>query len=208
MRKIWLTLAAFLLTASLASTLPGGPAHAAAGPTPTAQDHVLGKAAAPITIIEYGSLTCPHCAEFDQTTLPEVKKNWIDTGKAKLIFRIFPLNGLDVHAAMLASCVPPERFFPFVNTLYHDQANWMDASDPEAALSSIARLAGVPPDKIKSCLADKSIEDAVTAQAYTAQKSYGVDSTPTFFINGAKMDPNGAQPYDVFNKKLTAAQKS
>lgn len=209
MRQIWLTLAAFLLTASLAGTLPGArAAEPGPGPAPTAQDRVLGKPDAPITVIEYGSLTCPHCAEFDKTTLPEVKKNWIETGKAKLVFRVFPLNKLDVHAAMLATCVPPERYFAFIDTVYQSQANWMEASDPEQALGSIARLAGVGEDKVKSCLADKALEDAVVAQAFTAQKSYGVESTPTFFINGAKMNPNGAQPYDVFDKQLTAAAGS
>jgi protein-disulfide isomerase len=208
MRQIWLVLAAFLLTASLGAASPAAAAAETAAPAPTAQDRVLGKAEAPITIIEYGSLTCPHCAEFNTTTLPDLKKNWIDTGKAKLVFRVFPLNSLDVRAAMLARCVPPERYFAFIDTVYRDQASWMGAHDPEEALASIARLAGVSEDKIKSCLADKSAQDAVVADAYTAQKSYGVDSTPTFFINGAKMDPNGAQPYDVFDKQLSAASKS
>ncbi|HUC69121.1 MAG TPA: DsbA family protein [Stellaceae bacterium] len=208
MRQIWLVLAAFLLTASLGAASPAAAAAETAAPAPTAQDRVLGKADAPITIIEYGSLTCPHCAEFNTTTLPDLKKHWIDTGKAKLVFRVFPLNSLDVRAAMLARCVPPDRYFAFIDTVYHDQASWMGAHDPEEALGSIARLAGVSEDKIKSCLADKSAQDAVVADAYTAQKSYGVDSTPTFFINGAKMDPNGAQPYDVFDKQLSAASKS
>ena len=206
MRQIWLTLAALMLAASI-SGVPATAAAPAAGPTPTSEDHVLGKADAPITIIEYGSLTCPHCAEFDKTTLPEVKKNWIDTGKAKLIFRVFPLNDLDLHAAMLASCVPADRFFPFVNTVYQDQLNWMSAKDPEAAVGSIARLAGVDASKIKQCLSDKAAKDKITKQAFTAQKEYGVDSTPTFFIDGAKMDPNGAQPYEVFDKQLKAAPK-
>jgi protein-disulfide isomerase len=208
MRQIWLVLAAFLLTASLGAASPAAAAAETAAPAPTAQDRVLGKAEAPITIIEYGSLTCPHCAEFNTTTLPDLKKNWIDTGKAKLVFRVFPLNSLDVRAAMLARCVPPDRYFAFIDAVYRDQASWMGAHDPEEALASIARLAGVSEDKIKSCLADKSAQDAVVADAYTAQKSYGVDSTPTFFINGAKMDPNGAQPYDVFDKQLSAASKS
>jgi protein-disulfide isomerase len=208
MRQIWLTLAGFLLAVAILGPLPGDGAQAAQAPAPTPKDHVLGKPTAPITIIEYGSLTCPHCAEFDQTTLPDVKKNWIETGKAKLVFRIFPLNDLDLHAAMLARCVPEDHFFAFVDAVYRDQTNWMGAQDPEAALGSIARLAGVPPDKVKSCFADKTMQHALAAEAYAAQKAYGVDSTPTFFINGAKMEPNGAQPYDVFNKQLTAAQKS
>lgn len=207
MRQIWLILAGFLLIASMTGLPPAVRAEAP-GPTPDAKDHVLGKADAPITIIEYGSLTCPHCAEFDRDTFPEVKKNWIETGKAKLVFRIFPLNDLDVHAAMLASCVPPDRFFNFVDAVYQSQTTWMGAQEPEQALAGIARLAGVGEDKIKTCLGDKALQDAVVADAYAAEKSYGVNSTPTFFINGVKMDPNGAQPYDVFDKQLSAAQKS
>ena len=207
MRQIWLILAGFLLIASLTGLPPAVRAEAP-GPTPDARDHVLGKSDAPITIIEYGSLTCPHCAEFDSTTLPDVKKNWIETGKAKLVFRVFPLNELDVHAAMLATCVPEDHFFAFIDAVYQNQTTWMGAQDPKQALSGIARLAGVGEAKIKSCLTDKALEDAVVAQAFSAQKTYGVDSTPTFFINGVKMDPNGAQPYDVFAKQLSAAQKS
>ncbi|HXY99207.1 MAG TPA: DsbA family protein [Stellaceae bacterium] len=205
MRHIWLTWAAFFLAAaSIAGIAPPSRAEGAVPPV-SAQDRLLGKEDAPVTIIEYGSLTCPHCAEFDRETLPEIKKNWIDTGKVRLVFRLFPLNQLDLHAAMLAHCVPPERYFAFIDTVYKSQVKWMQASDPQQALSNIARLAGVGEDKIKSCLADKSIEDEVVATAYAAQQS-GVESTPTFFINGQKPEKNGAQPYDVFDQLLTAAQ--
>jgi protein-disulfide isomerase len=206
MRNIWLTGAAFFLAAALvAGIAPPSPAADAAPPV-SAQDRLLGKPDAPVTIIEYGSLTCPHCAEFDRVTMPEIKKNWIDTGKARLVFRLFPLNKLDVHAAMLAECVPPERYFAFIDIVYQSQAEWMQASDPQQALGNIARLAGLGEDKIRRCLADKSIQDAVVATAFAAQQ-IGVDSTPTFFINGVRppADKNGAQPYDVFNQLLTAA---
>lgn len=207
MRHIWLTWAAFFLAAvSVAGIAPPSRADDTAPPV-SAQDRFLGKPDAPVTIIEYGSLTCPHCAEFERVTLPEIKKNWIDTGKARLVFRLFPLNQLDVHAAMLAVCVPPERYFAFIDTVYERQASWMQASDPPQALGNIARLAGLGEDKVRSCLADKSIQDAVLATAYAGQQS-GVESTPTFFINGVKPPEgkNGAQPYDVFNQLLIAAQ--
>lgn len=203
MRHIWLSCAAFLLAAAVA----GPPSRADdAAPPVSAQDRLLGKPDAPVTIIEYGSLTCPHCAEFDRVTLPEIKKNWIDTGKARLVFRLFPLNQLDVHAAMLAECVPPEHYFAFIDMVYQNQSQWMQASDPQRALGNIARLAGLGEDKVKSCLADKSIQDEVVAGAFAAQK-VGVDSTPTFFINGVKppADKSGAQPYDVFDQLLAAA---
>ncbi len=204
MRNIWLTLAAFCLAAPLLGAAPAARA-ADQGPAPTADDHILGKADAPLTIIEYASLTCPHCAEFARDTLPKIKQNWIDSGKARLVFRVFPLNGVDVRAAMVASCIPPDRYFNFIETVYKDQDTWMNASDPVQAVANIGRLAGAGNDKIKSCLADKTLEEKVISQGYAAQKDYGVDSTPTFFINGTKMNPNGAQPYEVFDKALTAA---
>src|SRR6202030_155903 len=149
------------------------------------------------------SLTCPHCAAFDRETLPKIKQNWIDTGKAKLAFRIFPLNGVDVRAAMVANCVPPDRYFAFVDTLFRTQDTWTRAGDPVHEVANTGRLlAGA--DKIKSCLADKTAEDSVIKLGYTAQNSYGVESTPTFFINGTKMV--GEASYDAFDKALTAAQ--
>lgn len=202
MRHIWLTLAAFFVLGPL---LGGALAAAEEKPAATSEDHVLGKPDAPVTIIEYASLTCPHCAEFDRDTLPKIKADWIDTGKAKLVFRIFPLNGLDLRAAVLADCAPPERYFAFVDELYRSQDTWARAGDPEQALANIGRLGGVSEDKFKSCLADKKRVDAIAAQGFTAQKAYGVDSTPTFFINGVKPDKNGALPYEAFNQLLTAA---
>jgi protein-disulfide isomerase len=206
MRQMWLSWAAFFVAAALVAG-PAAPVRADEPPPPVSdQDHVLGKPDAPVTIIEYGSLTCPHCAEFQRVTLPDIKKNWIDTGKAKLVFRVFPLNQLDVTAATLARCVPNDRYFAFIDTLYQDQSSWMRASNPVQALAGIARLAGLGEEKVQTCLADKSVQDAVVAIAYSGQKS-GVDSTPTFFINGEKppSDKNGAQPYEVFNQLLTAA---
>jgi len=206
MRKMWLAWAVFFV-ALLSVAGPSSPARSEEPPPPVGdQDRILGKADAPVTIVEYGSLTCPHCAEFDRVTLPDVRKNWIETGKARLVFRVFPLNQLDVSAAKLARCVPADRYYAFIDTLYQDQATWVRAKDPEQALAGIARLAGLSEDKVKSCLGDKSVEDAVVATAFAAEKS-GVQSTPTFFINGAKPpeDKNGAQPYEVFNQLLTAA---
>jgi protein-disulfide isomerase len=204
MRQIWLVMAALMAAAGVL-----GPRGASAGesPTITAADPVLGNPDAPVTIIEYGSLTCPHCAEFDQKTFPALKANWIDTGKAKLVFRVFPLNHVDVGAAMVASCVPPDHYYDFIDAVYKSQGSWSRAADPVQAVASIARLGGgLSEDKAKSCLADKALEKSIVDQAYATSKSYGVESTPTFFINGAPMEPNGAQPIEVFDKVLTAAQ--
>ncbi len=201
MRKIWLTMMALCFAAPV---LGARPAWAEEVPTVAPEDHVLGKSEAPVTIIEYASPTCPHCAEFDRDTLPKIKQNWIDTGKAKLIFRIYPLNGTDVRVAMVANCIPPERYFGFIDELYQSQATWARAGDPVQAVANIGRLAGAGDSKIKSCLADNALENTIVSRSYAAQKSYGVESTPTFFINGTKLV--GALPYDQFDKALTAAQ--
>ena len=205
MRQIWLVVAAFAAAAGVL-----GPLRASAqegGPAVTAADRVLGKPDAPVTIIEYGSLTCPHCAEFDEKTFPTLKANWIDTGKAKLVFRVFPLNKVDVGAAAVASCVPADRYYDFIDAVYKSQGTWSRAADPVQAIATIARLGGgLSDDKVKSCLADQTLQKSIVDQAYATSKAYGVESTPTFFINGAKMDPNGAQPIEVFDQVLTAAQ--
>ncbi len=201
MRKIWLSVAALCLAAPLIGAAPPAAAEDAV-PTLTPQDRVLGKAEAPITIFEYASLTCPHCAEFDRETLPKIKQNWIDTGKAKLVFRDFPLDGTALRAAMIAHCAPPERYFAFVDTLFQSQSSWV-RNDWEPALERIARLGGMTEDEFKKCLADQELGNSIVASRATATDDYKVESTPTFFINGTRFV--GAQPYEAFDKALTAA---
>lgn len=202
MRQIWLALVVFL-------ALSGGAAAAETpGPGVTPDDHVLGKPDAPITIIEYASLTCPHCAEFDRETLPKLKVAWIDTGKAKLVFRGFPLNGLDLRAQALVRCAPADKYFAFIDTLYENQRSWAlsDSTKAMNGLENIGRLGGISPEEFKSCISDQKLLESIQAQGFAAGKDYEVDSTPTFFINGTKMNPNGAQPYEVFDKALAAAE--
>jgi len=200
MHKFWLAVAAFCMLAPIV----GGVAQGAETPSVTPQDHVLGKADAPITIIEYASLTCPHCAAFERETLPKIKENWIDTGKAKLVFRDFPLDGWALRAAMVARCAPPERYFGFIEALFQGQDVWARASNPEAALGRLAKLGGISDEKFQSCMKDQKLADTVAASRLTAEKEYGVESTPTFFVNGTKLV--GEQSYADFDKALTAAQ--
>jgi protein-disulfide isomerase len=197
MHKIWLALAAFCLIAA-----PSGVRAQGAVPAPTSDDRVLGKADAPITIIEYASLTCPHCAEFDKETLPKIKQDWIDTGKAKLIYRDFPLDGVALRAAMMARCAPPERYFAFIDTLFQSQQSWA-RNDWEPALGRIAKLGGMSEDQFKKCIGDDALSNSVVQMRTTAANEYGVESTPTFFINGTKL--LGAVGYPAFEKALSAA---
>jgi protein-disulfide isomerase len=160
-------------------------------PGPMPGEPVLGRADAPLTIIEYASLTCPHCAAFDTQTLPKIRQDWIDTGKARLVFRDFPLDGVALHAAVLTHCVPAERYFGFVDALFREQRNWAAASDPYA---QIASLGGLTQAEADACFVDPKRSEAVAAVRATAEKEYGVDSTPTFFIGRMKIA--GAYPYE------------
>ena len=207
MSKIWTALAA----ATVALGLAGEPGFAQqAGPQPSPSDRILGNADAPITIFEFASLTCPHCADFDQNTLPKLKTDWIDTGKARLIFRDFPLDQKAVRAAQLARCAPPEQFYAFVDTLFHTQANWatLEKIDKvETALWKLAKVAGMSDDQFKACMQDDTGRNQVLNSRLEGEQQYNVGSTPTFFINGARIE--GAQPYSQFEKALNqAASKS
>jgi len=169
----------------------------------TPDDRVLGKQDAPITIVEYASLTCPHCADFDKETLPKIREKWIDTGKAKLIFRNFPFDKPALQAALIAACAPGDRYFNFVDVLFQQQRQWATAQDPTAALTRIAKLGGMSDQQAHSCLADKEMENKIVAGRLAAEKDLGVNSTPTFFINGKKL--LGAQEFAKFDEALQQA---
>jgi protein-disulfide isomerase len=180
------------------------PALAQEALKPTAEDHVLGKPDAPITILEYASLTCPHCAAFHRETLPQVKKDWIDTGKAKLVFRHFPFDRAALSAAQLTECAGPDKYFTFLDVLFQQQETWV-RGDPTANLTRIAKLGGIPEDKVQACLKDEKLANKIVAGRLQGEKELGVNSTPTFFINGRKVV--GAEPYEQFNTTLKAVEK-
>jgi protein-disulfide isomerase len=150
------------------------------GPLP---DMVLGAADAPVTIIEYASLTCPHCRHFEVTTFPELKKRYIDTGKVRYIFREFVLNDLDALAILLARCTDKDKYFPFVETLYETQEQWV-VRNAIPALMGIAKQVGFTEESFNKCAANQPLLDSVKAQRDRAADKFGVSSTPTFFING------------------------
>ena len=167
----------------------------------TAQDRVLGKPDAPITIVEYASLTCPACAHFANEVLPKLKEKWIDTGKARLVMRDFPRDGADLQAHMLVRCVPPERFYPLVETLFETQGKWVLAKDPRDALEKLVRLAGIAKKEFDACISDKSLEDQVTQSRLTAAQLLGVNSTPSFFVNGKKYE--GERTFEKMDQLLS-----
>jgi protein-disulfide isomerase len=149
-------------------------------------DFVLGQSNAPVTIIEYASLTCPHCANFHARVLPDVKKQLVDTGKVRLVYRDFPLDQVALAGSVLARCAGRDRYFAFLDVLFRDQANWARSQNPVQALSQIARLGGMGQDKFDSCLKDSALQEAVLKQRLDGNQKYQVNSTPTLLINGKK----------------------
>jgi protein-disulfide isomerase len=152
----------------------------------TKDDFVLGKETAPVTLVEYASLTCPHCAQFHQNTLPAVKKEYIDTGKVKLVYRNFPLDQLALSGSMIARCAGRDRYFAFIDVMFAQQATWARDTNPIAALSRIARLGGMSQAKFDECIKDKKIADAVVQQRLDGDKKFGINATPTVIINGKR----------------------
>ncbi|GIL02053.1 MAG: hypothetical protein BroJett030_19520 [Alphaproteobacteria bacterium] len=155
----------------------------APGPMP---DMMMGEAEAPVTIIEYASMTCPHCATFHANTLPALKEQYVDTGKARLIFREFPFDPRATAAFMLARCAPDNQYFPLVDVLFRQQRVWALAEDPRPPLLQIAKLAGFTQESFEACLKNQQVLDNVLAVKSKAENDFGVASTPTFFINGEK----------------------
>ena len=152
----------------------------------TATDKVLGRAGAPVTIVEYASFTCPHCAHFHADILPQLKKTYIDTGKARLVYRDFPLDRYALAASVVARCAARDRYFGMVDLLYREQPRWSGAKNPMAALTGLAMLAGISKKKLEACFKDEGLQKAVLQQRLTASQKFNVTSTPTLIINGAK----------------------
>jgi protein-disulfide isomerase len=176
-------------------------ADAQAGLSVGKDDRTLGNADAPITIVEYASLTCPHCAHFANDVLPELKKKWIDSGKAKLVLRDYPLDEPALRAAMIARCAPPDRFYAYVDTFFAAQDKWVMARDYREALARLVKLGGMSQDEFDNCLKNTELENKIVEGRLVASKEFDVNSTPTFFINGTKF--TGAPTVEEFDKVLS-----
>jgi protein-disulfide isomerase len=159
-------------------------------------DRILGSADAPVTIIEYASMTCPHCARFAAETMPKIKSEFIETGKARLVFRDFPLDKVALSATRLAHCVQGEAYFNLLDVLFRSQKDWAQASDPELALRQIGRTAGIEEAAMDSCLNDQAELDRIVARYKEANEKFQVNSTPTFIINGEVHA--GGLPFDDY----------
>ena len=172
----------FLAAALVAAALPLVSAQAQdAQPLP---DMVMGNPDAPIEIIEYASMTCPHCAAFHADTLPQLKAEWIDTGRARLIFREFPLDRLAVVASAVARCSGPDHYFGFVEVLFETQNTWARAEDPIEAIKQIVRMGGLDPAMVDTCMADSAVVDGIIATRLYGEQTYAIQSTPSIIVDG------------------------
>lgn len=174
---------------------------------PRLQDMVLGKADAPVTIIEYASMTCPHCAHFAETVLPSLTKDYIDTGKVKLIFRDFPLDQMAYYGSVLARCAGPQKYFTYLDVIFAQQAAWI-SNDQQTTINNlkqIGRLGGMPAEQFDKCLADKAMGEYILNSRLEGNQKFKVNSTPTLIING-DVEP-GVPSYDELRKKLDKLAK-
>ena len=150
------------------------------------EEFILGKVNAPITMVEYASLTCSHCAEFHTLTLPLIKKEFIETGKVRLIYRDFPLDQVALTGSMIAHCAGKDRYFAFIQTMFAQQKQWSNDPQPIKALAQIARLGGMTKHKFEKCINDKNVADAILQKRLDGDKQYKINSVPTILINGKR----------------------
>jgi protein-disulfide isomerase len=165
----------------------------------------MGDEKAPITVIEYASMTCPHCAHFSEATFPELKKRYIDTGKVRFLFREFPLDQLAAAGFILARCAGPDKYFPLVETLFAQQRDWV-VQKPLQPLLAIAKQAGLSQEAFEACLDNREMLEKLEKVRNDASDKFGVNSTPTFFVNGKRLA--GALSIEEMEKEFAPYLKS
>ncbi len=171
-------------------------------------DMALGPANAPVTITEYASMTCPHCAAFNENVFPKIKSEYIDTGKVRYVFREFPLDIKAAAGSMVARCIAKDdagKYFAVVDMLFRQQNDWVTKNTTET-LTRIGKQAGLSQQAVEDCLKDQALLDKIAADQKYASDVLKVDSTPTFFINGEKI--KGETSFEEFDKKIKSLLKS
>ncbi|WP_281016035.1 MULTISPECIES: DsbA family protein [unclassified Minwuia] len=166
-------------------------------------DMVLGDPEAPVEVIEYASMTCPHCRRFHEEIYPKLKKEFIETGKVRFVFREFPLDRYALQASMLARCGGEQKFFGFIDQLFQQQPNWTSASDPAAALRQIGLLGGVSSEAFDACMADESLVDMLLATRLDGHQRMKVSGTPSVYVNGEKFE--GGLDFEALSDRIESA---
>lgn len=169
-------------------------------------DWVIGNPKATVTLTEYASLSCGHCADFYMKVLPEITKKYIDTGKIQFVYRDFPLNAPALKGAMAVRCTAPEKRKELLNALYANQKKWAFNKDFETDLQTLAIQNGLKKKEFKKCMADKKLEEAVVKSRMDGVKELNVTGTPTLYVNGEKYigAPDAAGLSAMIDKYLAA----
>ncbi|MEP1206658.1 MAG: DsbA family protein [Rhizobiaceae bacterium] len=168
------------------------------------EDNVMGEANAKVTIVEYASMTCPHCKSFHEKILPTIKEKYISTGKAKYILRPFPFDGdrRGEAAFMLAKCAPNDAYYPMIDALFATQSTWAGKGNPVPELLRLSKLSGMTEADFKACLGNQELLTKIIQGRNKAVKDFGVRATPTVFVNGEKL---GDSTIDSLSKAIEAA---
>jgi protein-disulfide isomerase len=161
-------------------------------------ERALGDPNAPVTVIEYSSLTCPHCAQFHNEIMPELKARYIEPGKVRWVFRDFPLDQMALSASMLAHCAPPERYFGLLDVLFETQDSWR--AQGLTGLTNLGRLAGMTEQQIQQCLENEELGNRILQTRLDAQEQHDVSSTPTFIIDGQSYP--GSRSVEEFSRLI------
>lgn len=188
---------------------PAAPVAAATAPLPSRaqalqiqpNDRVLGRFGAPVTIIEYASMTCSHCADFKETTMPSVTREWLDTGKAVYVLRDLPWDNLALGMSAVARCVPAEQFYAMSNALFAAQKRIV-TGNPMAEINAVAAQAGLNEAAVQACIRDEARQQEILRSKEIARQVLGVKGTPAIFVNGTPVE--GSVTYDVLKKTLDA----
>ncbi len=173
---------------------------APAGGDYSLEDLIDGSPDAPVTIYEYSSFTCPHCANFHKEVYPALKKKFIDTGKVKIIFRAFPLDPLAAAASMLTRCVDQKNYYPFIDLLFKQQKSWAQSQSPVDSLRKISLQAGLSSESFDKCLTNQKLLDGILKIKDKAVKDLEINSTPSFEVNGEVI--RGGMPLKEFEKLI------
>lgn len=191
--------------AAAAALVAGG---ALAAPAALPDDMSLGNPKAKVQVIEYASLSCPHCAHFNETIFAPFKAKWVDTGKARYTLKemLTPPAQLAAAGFLLARCAGPKKYFKVVDDVFRSQPRW-EAGKVKAVMVEIGAANGVTESQFNACLSDEAAQDALNARAQRAAELDGVNSTPTIFINGKQLDPLPQTPAEM-DAAIAAALKT
>ncbi len=206
MRKLTVVFAVAFAALVVGAQWPGsgsGQAMAADAPAIYPDDMYMGKPDAKVTVIEFASLSCPHCAAFNNDVLPKIKTDYMDKGLVRWVYRDFPLNRDAFLAAILTHCASPIRYFSLVDSLFHSQSFWETQPDVLVALKQIGASEGVDEKTFDACIDNQELKDKILARYKEAGDKYQVNATPSFLINGKLY--SGEMPYEDFKKILDEA---